>query len=46
MRPEVLETYPTVPRPTTVDTKELLKKEVETKLARFAVETTPEMLET
>ena len=40
-----MEIYPAVPRPATVDTKELLKKEVETKLTRLGVETTPGTLE-
>ena len=42
---EKVETYPAVPRPTTVEANELLKKEVETKFAKLAVETTPETLD-
>ena len=36
--PAILDRYPAEPKPTTVDTRELLRKEVETRLARFGVE--------
>ena len=40
-----LDRYPAEPKPTTVDTRELLKKEVETKLSKLGDETTPGTLE-
>ena len=43
--PTILDRYPAEPRPTTVDTKELLRKEVETKLTKLGVETTPGILD-
>ena len=42
---DAVEIYPALPRPATVDTKELLRKEVDTKLAKLGVETTPEIEE-
>ena len=36
--PGTLDRYPALPRPTTVDTRELLRKEVETKLSKLGVE--------
>ena len=36
--PGTLERYPAVPRPLTVDTRELLRNEVETKLSKLGVE--------
>ena len=44
--PVILETYPEVPRPLTVEANCVSRNVVETRLAKLAVETTPVILET